>query len=176
MKKILGLCLVILLSSVSVFAQDNKKRSENRGKDFSQRFEKMASELKLSDEQKTAMLKINEDYAQKMKAEREKMRGEREKVKAEREKMKVEREKNRTANEVKREKMLAMREQKNAEVKKILTEEQYKQYLDKQQTRMGKRHGKANKDIAKVDKQQTKMKKKGAYTDKPHRKSQEREG
>ena len=96
MKKVIGLCLVVLLSSTSVFARENR-RMDKRKMDPSARCEKMIADLKLHEA---------------MKAEREKQR----------------------------EKMLAMREDKNAQMKKILTEEQYKQYLEKQQPK-GNKHG-----------------------------------
>lgn len=115
MKKVIGLCVVILLSSVSVFAQaDNNRRGRNR--DGKTRFERFSEDLKLDEKQKAEVLKINEAYAEKMKADRD----------AQREKMKAEREERRRT-------MTAMRDRKNEEVKKVLTEEQYRQYLEKQQ-------------------------------------------
>ena len=101
MKKVIGLCLVVLLSSTSVFARENR-RMDKRKMDPSARCEKMIADLKLDEKQ----------AVEAMKAEREKQR----------------------------EKMLAMREDKNAQMKKILTEEQYKQYLEKQQPK-GNKHG-----------------------------------
>jgi len=122
MKKVLGLCLVILLSSVSLFARDNRRIDKDR--DPSKRVERIASELNLDEKQKNEFQKINEKYAIQAKAEREKMQAEREKQ---------------------REKMLAVREQKNAEVKKILSDEQYQQYLEKQKPRGDKEKMKGQK-------------------------------
>lgn len=48
MKKVIGLCLVLLISSVSVFAQDGK-RGAKKGGDPAQRCEKMIADLKLED-------------------------------------------------------------------------------------------------------------------------------
>ena len=108
MKKVIGLCLVVLLSSTSVFARENR-RMDKRKMDPSARCEKMIADLKLDEKQAVEFRKLQK---------------EREAMKAEREKQ--------------REKMLAMREDKNAQMKKILTEEQYKQYLEKQQPKGNK--------------------------------------
>ena len=110
MKKVIGLCLVVLLSSTSVFARENR-RMDKRKMDPSARCEKMIADLKLDEKQAVEFRKLQKEYKA-MKAEREKQR----------------------------EKMLAMREDKNAQMKKILTEEQYKQYLEKQQPK-GNKHG-----------------------------------
>ena len=50
MKKVIGLCLVLLISSVSVFAQDGKRRTK-KGGDPAQRCEKMIADLKLNEKQ-----------------------------------------------------------------------------------------------------------------------------
>ena len=113
MKKVIGLCLVVLLSSTSVFARENR-RMDKRKMDPSARCEKMIADLKLVE-----FRKLHKEYLDKAQKEREAMKAEREKQ---------------------REKMLAMREDKNAQMKKILTEEQYKQYLEKQQPK-GNKHG-----------------------------------
>lgn len=136
MKKVLGLCMVILLSSVSLFARDNKRHDRPRvDRDPAKRFEQVAAELKLDEKQKAELQKINEKYQAQATAQREVMKAEREK---QLEAMKAEREK-------RHEKMLAVREQKNAEIKKVLTDEQYQQYLDKQKKRFDRDHDKARK-------------------------------
>jgi len=117
MKKVLGLCAVILLSSVSVFAQGKEQGNRKiREKDNSKRIERMAEELKLSDSQVADLQKINSDFKEKMNAERDVMKAEREKQ---------------------REKMIAMKTQHNEEIKNILSEEQYKLYTEKQ-SKVGK--------------------------------------
>ena len=118
MKKVIGLCLVVLLSSTSVFALENR-RMDKRKMDPSARCEKMIADLKLDEKQAVEFRKLQKEYMEKAQKEREAMKAEREKQ---------------------REKMLAMREDKNAQMKKILTEEQYKQYLEKQQPK-GNKHG-----------------------------------
>ena len=107
MKKVIGLCLVVLLSSTSVFARENR-RMDKRKMDPSARCEKMIADLKLDEKQAVEFRKLQKEYMEKAQKEREAMKAEREKQ---------------------REKMLAMREDKNAQMKKILTEEQYKEYL-----------------------------------------------
>lgn len=121
MKKIIGLCLVVLLSSVSVFARDGK-RSDKR-QDPSKRSERMVEQLKLDEKQAAEFRKINTEFAEKMKIERTEMD---------------------KSREQQRSKMLSMRDEKNAQLKKVLTDEQYKQYVDNQQSRE-KRHGKQGK-------------------------------
>ena len=92
MKKVIGLFLVILISTATVFAQGGDRQGKKG--DPSKRSEKMIEELKLDDKQ----------AAESVKEDREKMR----------------------------EKMTAMRTEKDAQIKKILTDEQYKQYQEKQ--------------------------------------------
>ena len=109
MKKVIGLFLVILISTATVFAQGGDRQGKKG--DPSKRSEKMIEELKLDDKQAAEYRKVEADF-------REQMKKERESVKEDREKM--------------REKMTAMRTEKDAQIKKILTDEQYKQYQEKQ--------------------------------------------
>nr|WP_129731944.1 Spy/CpxP family protein refolding chaperone [Parabacteroides goldsteinii] len=109
MKKVIGLFLVILISSTTVFAQSGNR--QGRKGDPSKRSEKIIEELKLDDKQAADFRKVEADF-------REQMKKEREAVKEDREKM--------------REKMTAMRTEKDAQIKKILTDEQYNQYLERQ--------------------------------------------
>ncbi|WP_099463632.1 hypothetical protein [Parabacteroides provencensis] len=109
MKKVIGLCLVIVLSSVSVFARDGK-RMDKRNDDSSKRYERMVESLKLDEKQAAEFRKINQEFADKMKVEREKAKVVRDKKRAE---------------------MTAMRTERDAQLKKVLTEEQYKLYQEK---------------------------------------------
>ncbi len=109
MKKVIGLFLVILISTVSVFAQ--KDQRGKRGGDPTQRCEKMITELKLDEKQAAEFRKINTEF-------REKMMQERKAVEADRQKM--------------REQMKTLRNDRDEQLKKILTDEQYKQYQEKQ--------------------------------------------
>ena len=105
MKKVIGLCLVLLISSVSVFAQDGK-RGAKKGGNPAQRCEKMIADLKLDEKQAADFRKVEAEF-RKM-----------------------------------REKMMSLRDDRDAEMKKILTEDQYKQYLEKQRPQSPrKRHG-----------------------------------
>lgn len=116
MKKVIGLCVVVLLGSASVFAQGEGRRAgKERQREDSKRFEKWAEELKLSDDQVAQFEKLNVEHREKMKADREAMRAERQKQ---------------------REKMIAMRDQRHEEVKKILSDEQYQQYVEKRKIGM----------------------------------------
>lgn len=95
MKKVIGLCLVVLLSSTSVFARENR-RMDKRKMDPSARCEKMIADLKLDEKQAVEFRKLQKEYMEKAQKEREAMKAEREKQ---------------------REKMLAMREDKNAQIR-----------------------------------------------------------
>lgn len=55
MKKVIGLCLVVLLSSTSVFARENR-RMDKRKMDPSARCEKMVADLKLDEKQAVEFL------------------------------------------------------------------------------------------------------------------------
>ena len=69
MKKVIGLCLVLLISSVSVFAQDGK-RGAKKGGDPAQRCEKMIADLKLDEKQAADFRKVEAEFREKMEAER----------------------------------------------------------------------------------------------------------
>lgn len=116
MKKVIGLCLVILVSTTSVFARDNRQADKGK-KDLSDRCEKMITDLGLDEKQAVEFRKLHKEYTEKSQKEREAIKAERTKH---------------------REKMSAIREDRNAQVKKLLTEEQYKQYLEKQQPKRNK--------------------------------------
>ena len=120
MKKVIGLFLVILLSTVSVYAQ--KEKRSNKGGDPSQRIEKLIKELNLNDKQAADFRKLNTEFREKMQKERGNMDSDRQKM---------------------REKMTSMRNEMNAEVKKILNDEQFKQYQEKmeKQRSEGQRKG-----------------------------------
>ena len=120
MKKVIGLCLVVLLSSTSVFARENR-RMDKRKMDPSARCEKMIADLKLDEKQAADFRKVEAEFRDKMKAERKQADLDRRKM---------------------REKMMSLRDDRDAEMKKILTEDQYKQYLEKQRPQSPrKRHG-----------------------------------
>lgn len=112
MKKVIGLFLVILISSVSVFAQ-NGERDGKKADDLAQYCEKMIADLKLDEKQAADFRKVETEFRDKMKAERQQADSDRQKM---------------------REKMETLRNDRDTEMKKILTEDQYKQYLEKQRS------------------------------------------
>ncbi len=119
MKKIIGLFMVMLFCSVSVFAQDKEtNRHERKRMDPTKRWGKMAEDLKLDDKQTAEFNKINQEFMEKMKKKHEGTEADREAMKAKREKQ--------------REEMMAMHSERNEQMKKIMTDEQYKTYLEKQ--------------------------------------------
>lgn len=121
MKKIIGLSLVMLVSSVSLFAQSaERSRRGTREIDPEKRCERMISKLQLDEKQAADFKKLNEKYAQQMTKEREAMKAEREKQQT---------------------KMLAMRDAHDKDVKKLLTEEQYKQYMERGRSGNGNKEG-----------------------------------
>lgn len=109
MKKVIGLFMVILISSTTVFAHNGNR--QGRKGDPSKRSEKMIEELKLDDKQAADFRKIEADFRSQMKKEREAVKEERSKM---------------------REKMMAMRAEKDTRMKNLLTDEQYKLYQEKQ--------------------------------------------
>lgn len=113
MKKVLGLFLVVLICSLPAYAQ--KGKCDGKMGDPSKRIEKMITDLKLNEQQAVDFRRIHQDFMEKMKKERNEMQADMQK---DRTKM--------------REKMQAMQEERNVEIKKILTEDQYKLYLEKQ--------------------------------------------
>lgn len=100
----------------SVFAAPDrqKDRKQDRAR---QRCERMISELKLNERQAADFRRIQEEFRAKMMKERESMEAMRTEM---------------------RRKMKTLQEEKNAAVEKVLTDEQYKLYLEKQ--RMMERH------------------------------------
>ena len=71
----------------------------------------MIADLKLDEKQAADFRKVEAEFRDKMKAERKQADLDRRKM---------------------REKMMSLRDDRDAEMKKILTEDQYKQYLEKQ--------------------------------------------
>ena len=100
MKKVIGLCLVLLICSVSAFAQGGKRETK-KGGDPAQRCERMIADLELDEKQAADFRKVEAEFRDKMKAERKQADSDRQKM---------------------REKMITMRNDRDAEMKKILTE------------------------------------------------------
>ena len=114
MKKVLVICIVALIASVSAFANSDAPQRGNRGDrnmDSQKRIEKMCKDLNLNEEQTKQFQQINKDFMEKMKKQREAADTDRQKH---------------------REAMQAMQTERNAQIKKILTDEQYKKYTEMQ--------------------------------------------
>lgn len=122
MKKVVGLCLAVVLCTGSVFAAPDRQKDRRQDR-AQQRCERMVSELKLNDQQAADFRRINEEFRAKMMKEKDNME---------------------TMRTEMRQKMKTLMEEKNAEVQKVLTDEQYKLYLEKQ--RMMERHQRDGKN------------------------------
>lgn len=109
MKKIIALCLVILATSVSAFAFNGKLQDKKQNS--SKRIEQLAKDLKLDEKQTKEFQKILVDSMNKLKKENESAGNDREK---------------------KRSNMKALITERDEQLKKVLTEEQYKQYKEKE--------------------------------------------
>ncbi len=120
MKNILFSIFTILFVSLALTANAQPQHKEFNAEDMSKmQTERMKKELNLSDKQTTEVSAINLKYAQKMEEQRKNSSGDRESM---------------------REEMETMQEEKNAEFKKVLTEEQYEQML-KNEEEMRKNRG-----------------------------------
>ncbi|WP_106832275.1 DUF4890 domain-containing protein [Parabacteroides pacaensis] len=116
MKKVLAICLIAMICSVSSFAQQEnaqQKRGERgRMMDPKKRTEQMCKELNLNEKQTKEFTKINDEFFEKMKKQRES--GEKDRTKL-------------------REAMEKLQNDREAQIKKVLTDEQYKKYTAKQE-------------------------------------------
>lgn len=95
MKKVIGLCLVLLISSVSVFAQDGKRGAKKEV--IRHNVVKMIADLKLDEKQAADFRKVEAEFRDKMKAERKQADLDRRKM---------------------REKMMSLRDDRDAEMKR----------------------------------------------------------
>ena len=109
MKKLIGLFLILFLSSTVLIAQEN--RTARRGADMKAMQERMISELKLDEKQADEYQKISDEFRSKMQSEREKMGGDRQAM---------------------FEKMKTLRAERDEKLKAVLSEEQFKQLQEKE--------------------------------------------
>ena len=121
MKKVLGLCLAICLSSSTLFAADQQTDNRKNANRMA-RCEYLIKELKLNDKQAAEFREIHQDFSRKMLEERQEMKEERKKSNEDRRKA--------------REEFREIRKEKNDELKKILTKEQFQQYQQLMNKRM----------------------------------------
>ena len=122
--KTVGLTLLVSLFTMNVMAQ--RPGGPGRGfqmteEDIIKRVDITAETLKLNDEQHKKVLAVEMDFANKMQIEFQKMRNDGGPP---------------TDREAMREKMMKMRDDRNAEYEAVLTPEQYKQFIDQQEQRM----------------------------------------
>ncbi|HNU36857.1 MAG: hypothetical protein PHY27_12990 [Parabacteroides sp.] len=116
MKKLIGLFLILFLSSTVLIAQEN--RTARRGADMKAMQERMISELKLDEKQAAEYQKISDEFRSKMQSEREKMGGDRQAM---------------------FEKMKTLRAERDEKLKAVLSEEQFKQLQEKEKQMQGNR-------------------------------------
>ncbi len=122
MRKVLVMLLIVALGGISAYAQQNQQERRQR---MEQMNERIASDLKLDDKQKAEFKQINDKYLKKMDEERQAMQGQ-----MDRDKM--------------REKMQAMNKERNADMKKIMTDEQFKKYQTAMQNQRQNPGGRRN--------------------------------
>ena len=123
--RILGLALLSSLFVMDLSAQGGPGRGfQMTEEDIKERVESTANSLKLNEDQHKKALAIEMDFYNKMQIERQKMMnaGGPPANQADRDAM--------------REKMMQMRDERNAQYEKILTPDQYKQFIDMQEQRM----------------------------------------
>jgi len=120
--RILGLALLSSLFVLNLSAQGGPGRGfQMTEEDIKERVESTANSLKLNEDQHKKALAVEMDFYNKMQIERQKMMNAGGPP-ADREAM--------------REKMMQMRDERNAQYEKILTPDQYKQFIDMQEQRM----------------------------------------
>ena len=111
MRKVIYVSLACLLATTSLFARDQRRAGRRGMMNDSIRCERMITRLQLDEKQAAAFRKQHQEFALQAKKEREQMQALREQH---------------------QQKMQALRDKQDAELKKLLTEEQYKQLKEKQ--------------------------------------------
>lgn len=120
--RIPGLALLGTLFVLNVSAQGGPGRGfQMTEEDIKERVESSAKTLKMNDDQHKKALAVEMDFYNKIQIERQKMRNAGGPP---------------TDREAMREKMMQMRDDRNAKYEEILTPEQYKQFIDMQEQRM----------------------------------------
>jgi len=115
MKKLIFATALIITVSVNAHSQKSRLNS----KEFvERRTEQMVKDLDLNGKQTKQVLDLNTKFAEEMKNTRDENKGNRDQM---------------------QESMRKMRDDRNTELKKILTDEQYKKHLDLQEKRMKER-------------------------------------
>ncbi len=118
--KTIGIALLISLFALNISAQGPGRGFQMTEEDIKERVENNAKALQLNDEQHKKVLAVEMDFYNKMQIERQKMMNaggppsDREAMRA---------------------KMMKMRDERNAEYEKVLTPDQYKQFIETQEQR-----------------------------------------
>lgn len=119
--KMLALALLVSLFGINMMAQGGPGRGfQMTEEDIEDRVANTAETLKLNEEQHKKALAVEMDFYNKMQIEFQKMRNEGGPP---------------TDREAMREKMMKMRDDRNAQYEEILSPEQYKQFIDIQEQR-----------------------------------------
>jgi hypothetical protein len=119
--KMMGLAILISLFGMNILAQGGPGRGfQMTEEDIKERVDNTAQTLKMDDNQSKKALAVEMDFYNKMQIERQKMMNAGGPP---------------TDREAMREKMMKMRDERNAQYKDILTEEQYKKFIDIQEQR-----------------------------------------
>ncbi len=126
MKKIFVVGFMLMFVFAMSAQRQGKKDCCFEGKDLSKRYEKMKSELNLSEQQLASIKSINEEFRADMKKHRED---------------------NKEARQQKVEKRKEMNDLRQKQIKAVLTEEQYAKYQENECNRRKKR-GKKRKSCS----------------------------
>ena len=117
----IGLALLVSLFALNISAQGPGHGFQMTEEDIKNRVDNTAQTLKLNDEQHKKVLAVEMDFSNKMQIEFQKMRNAGGPP---------------TDREAMREKMMKMRDDRNAQYEAVLTPDQYKQFIDLQEQRM----------------------------------------
>ena len=131
--RIIGFVLLSSLFLLNIAAQGPGRGQQITEEDIKERVEKTAEALDLTGDQHKKILAIDMDFYNKMQIERQKMRNA---------------ERTEETRDVMREKMRKMRDERNEQYEKVLTPDQYKQFLKMQEQRrneMQQQHGCSSK-------------------------------
>lgn len=109
MKKVLVAGILFLAATLTIFAKDNKRNSERSERDHSKRYEYLSQKLNLNEQQVESIKKIDEAHFAKLQEQRKQQQELREKNLAVRKQM---------------------QEERDEQIKKIMTEDQYKEYAE----------------------------------------------
>ena len=118
--KTIGLALLVSLFALNISAQGTGRGFQMTEEDIKERVENNAKALQLNDEQHKKVLAVEMDFYNKMQIERQKMMNAGGPP---------------SDREAMRTKMMKMRDERNAEYEKVLTPDQYKQFIETQEQR-----------------------------------------